>query len=161
MKHYQVNLSEDERKELHRMVSRGHEAAHAIRRAHILLKSAEGWTDEAIGATLGVSRQTVYVVRKRCREEGAAQTVRRKKPGRQVAKIVDGVAEAHLIALTCSEPPAGQARWTLRLLAQRLVSLGYVPAISHETVRQTLKKMRSSPGKRKNGVSLPSKVRPL
>lgn len=141
MKHYQVKLSEEERNELHRMVSRGHEAARTIRRAQILLKSAQGWSAQAIGEALAVSQQTVHVVRKRCVEVGVAQTVHRQKPGRKLAPLVDGVAEAHLIALTCSEPPSGQERWTLRLLAQRLVSLGHVPAISHETVRQTLKKM--------------------
>lgn len=142
MKHYQVTLSEDEREELHRMVSSGHEAARTIRRAQILLRSAEGWTDQAIGHALGVSQQTVHVVRKQCVERGVAQTVHRQKPGRKAEKVLDGVAEAHLIALTCSEPPQGRERWTLRLLATRMVSLGYVLALSHETVRQTLKKMR-------------------
>lgn len=141
MSKYQVNLSEDERGELKRIVSSGSRSARVIRRAQILLQSEAGWTERTIAATLGVSRQTVHVVRKRCVTEGVEPTVRRKKPGRKVEKVLDGVAEAHLIALTCSEPPAGRERWTLRVLAKRLVSLGYVRAISHETVRQALKKM--------------------
>jgi transposase len=141
MKHYQVKLSDEERKELQRMVSRGSEAARAIRRAQILLKSEEGWSERAIAEAFGVSRQTVHVVRKSCVTLGVQQSLSR-KPGRKAEKVLDGVAEAHLIALTCSEPPEGRERWTLRLLAQRLVSLGHVSTISHETVRQTLKKMR-------------------
>jgi transposase len=141
MKHYQVKLSEEERKELHRLVSRGSAPARMMRRAQILLKSEAGWSERAIAEAFGVSRQTVHVVRKSCVTLGVQQSLSR-KPGRKVEKVLDGVGEAHLIALTCSEPPAGQERWTLRLLAHRLVSLGHVPAISHETVRQTLKKMR-------------------
>lgn len=140
MKKYQVNLREEERQELQRIVSRGTAAARTIRRAQILLKSDAGWSERAIAQACGVSRQTVHVVRQRCRTEGVEQTLPR-KPGRKAEKVLDGVAEAHLIALTCSEPPAGQERWTLRLLARRMVNLGYVPALSHETVRRTLKKM--------------------
>jgi transposase len=141
MKHYQVKLSDEERKERQQMGSSGSGAARAIRRAQILLKSEEGWTERAIATAFGVSRQTVHVVRKRCVEAGAQQTLPR-KPGHKAEKVLDGVAEAHLIALTCSEPPKGRERWTLRVLANRLVSLGHVPAVSHETVRQTLKKTR-------------------
>lgn len=139
MKKYAVKLNEDERQELQRLVSSGRAPARTIRRAQILLRSAEGWSERALAAALGVSRQTVHVVRQRCVQAGVQQTLPR-KPGRKAEKVLDGVAEAHLIALTCSEPPAGQERWTLRLLATRLVSLGHVPAISHETVRQALKK---------------------
>jgi len=161
MKHYQVTLNEDERKELQRLVSRGNGAARMIRRAQILLKSEEGWSERAIAEAFGVSRQTVHVVRKRGVEAGVEQTVRRRKPGRQVVKLVDGRTAASLMALTCSEPPAGQERWTLGLLAQRMVSLGHVAAISHETVRQALKKTRSSPGNSKYGVLRPSRMPPL
>jgi hypothetical protein len=85
--------------------------------------------------------QSVHVVRRRCVTEGMEPTVRRKKPGGKTAKRLHGEAEAHLIALTCSEPPAGHEHWTLRVLVQRLVSLGHVPAISYEPVCQRLKKM--------------------
>lgn len=141
MKKYQVKLSEEERQELRRLVSSGSAAARTIRRVQILLRSEEGWTERAIAQAFGVSRQTVHVVRQRCVEVGVQPTLQR-KPGRKAEKVLDGRAEAHLIALTCSEPPAGRERWTLRVLANRLVSLGHVPAISHETVRQALKKMR-------------------
>ena len=113
-----------------------------------MLRSSDGWTDEAIGAALGVSRQTVYTVRKQALGDGVAASLNRKagRKAGQVAKALDGVAEAHLVALTCSEPPAGHERWTLRLLAERLVQLEYVTAVSHETVRHALKKTNSNRG---------------
>jgi transposase len=143
-----IHLSDDERQELTRIVSSGNHAARLIRRAQILLRSADGWTDEAIGAALGVSRQTVYTVRKQAVSDGVAASLNRKSGRKvgQVAKALDGEAEAHLVALTCSEPPAGHERWTLRLLAERMVLLEYVTAVSHETVRQVLKKTSSNPG---------------
>ena len=158
-----IHLSEDERQELTRIVSSGNHSARLIRRAQILLRSADGWTDEAIGAALGVSRQTVYTVRKQAINAGVAASLNRqagRKAG-QVAKALDGVAEAHLVALTCSEPPAGHDRWTLRLLAERMVELEYVTAVSHETVRQVLKKTNSNRGSSRCGVSRPDKTRRL
>ena len=158
-----IHLSEDERQELTRIVSSGNHSARLIRRAQILLRSADGWTDEAIGAALGVSRQTVYTVRKRAINAGVAASLNRKagRKAGQVAKALDGVAEAHLVALTCSEPPAGHDRWTLRLLAERMVELEYVTAVSHETVRQVLKKTNSNRGSSRCGVSRPDKTRRL
>jgi hypothetical protein len=111
-----------------------------IRRAHILLKS-----DEGIGQTLNVSRQTIHDVRQQCVDEGVAETLTR-KPGPRLQPVLDGAAEAHLIALSCSEPPEGRERWTLRLMAGRMVELGYVEAVSHETIRQVLKKTSLSLG---------------
>lgn len=156
-----IHLSEDERQELTRIVSSGNHSARLIRRAQILLRSADGWTDEAIGAALGVSRQTVYTVRKQAINAGVAASLNRKagRKAGQVAKALDGVAEAHLVALTCSEPPAGHDRWTLRLLAERMVELEYVTAVSHETVRQVLKKTNSNRGSSRWGVSRPDKTR--
>jgi len=144
----EIHLSDDERQELTRIVSSGHHSARLIRRAQILLRSSDGWTDEAIGAAVGVSRQTVYTVRKQALGDGVAASLNRKagRKAGQVAKALDGVAEAHLVALTCSEPPVGHERWTLRLLAERMVQLEYVTAVSHETVRQALKKTNSNPG---------------
>ncbi len=144
----EIHLSEDEQQELTRMVTSGNHSARLIRRAQILLKSSDGWTDEAIGAAFGVSRQTVYVVRNQAVSDGVAVCLNRKSGRKvgQVTKALDGVAEAHLVALTCSEPPAGHDRWTLRLLADRMVQLEYVTAVSHETVRQVLKKTNSSRG---------------
>ncbi len=144
----EIHLSDDERQELTRIVRSGNHPARVIRRAQILLKSSDGWTDEAIGTAFGVSRQTVHTVRKQAAGDGVAACLNR-RAGRkvgQVAKALDGVAEAHLVALTCSEPPAGHERWTLRLLADRLVQLEYVTAVSHETVRQVLKKTNSNRG---------------
>ena len=127
------------------------------------MRSADGLSDEAISAALGVSCQTIHVVRQQAATEGLQRTLAR-TPGRkagQVKKALEGVAEAHLVALTCSEPPAGHERWSLRLLAERLVALEYVPAVSHETVRQVLKKTNSSRGSNTLGTSRPSKTRPL
>lgn len=157
-----VHLSDDERQELKRLVSSGQHAARQVRRAQILLRSDDGWTDDAIGAALGVSRQTVYEVRKQAVTEGVDACLNRRsgrRPGQQ-AKALDGVAEAHLLALTCSEPPEGRERWTLRLLAERMVQLEYVTAVSHETVRQVLKKAKPNPGSTKNGASHPNTTRP-
>lgn len=163
MSKIEIHLSDDEQQELTRIVSSGNHPARLIRRAQILLRSSDGWTDEAIGAALGASRQTVHTVRKQAVTEGVDPTLNRKagRKAGQVAKALDGVAEAHLVALTCSEPPAGHERWTLRLLAERMVQLEYVTAVSHETVRQGLKKTNSNRGASKCGVSRPSKTRRL
>jgi transposase len=155
MNKYPIHLSDNERQELTKMVSSGSRPARQIRRAQILLKTADGWTAEAIGAALDVSLQTVFNVRRQAATEGLDKTLHRtggRKAG-QVVKALDGVAEAHLIALTCSEPPEGRERWTLRLLAERMVSLDYVTAVSHETVRQVLKK-------RNQAVAAPNVVHP-
>ncbi len=108
MSKIEIHLSNDERQELTRIVSSGNHPARLIRRAQILLRSSDGWTDEAIGAALGASRQTVHTVRKQTVTEGVEPTLNRKagRKAGQVAKALDGVAEAHLVALTCSEPPA-------------------------------------------------------
>ena len=158
MNKYPIHLSPDEQQELTRIVRNGARPARQICRAHILLKTADGWTAEAISAALGISQQTVFNVRRQAASDGIEPTLRRtggRKAG-QVAKALDGVAEAHLVALTCREPPAGHERWTLRLLAEQMVVLEYVTTVSHETVRQVLKKMSSNPGASKNGVSRPN-----
>jgi transposase len=143
-----IHLSDDERQELTRIVSSGTHSARLIRRAQILLRSSDGWSDDAISAALSVSRQTVYTVRQQAFSDGVAASLNRKagRQAGQVAKALDGVAEAHWVALTCSEPPVGHERWTLRLLAERMVQLEYVTAVSHETVRQALKKTNSNRG---------------
>lgn len=128
------------------MIRKGKAAAAKIRHAHILLKAdADGpaWTDEHIAASFSVSVPTVQGVRQRLVEQGLEAALNRKKQARPSrAPLLDGAGEARLIALRCSAPPAGHARWTLRLLADQAVALDIVEAISHETVRQTLKKMR-------------------
>jgi transposase len=160
---YIVQLSDEERKDLQRIVSIGKSPARMIRRAQILLKADAGWRDEAIVDALGMSEQTVHTVRKQCVQEGASKTIQRTsgRPAGSQVKTLDGVAEAHLIALACSEPPEGRSRWTLRLLADRMVDLEYVDAISYETVRSALKKTNSNPGASKSGASHPNTMRRL
>jgi transposase len=115
-------------------------------RGRILLKADQsdngpGWPDGSISEALDVTVQTIERVRKQLVEEGFDAVLSRRKYTQKVSrKKIDGDVEAHLVALSCSEPPEGRARWTLRLLADSIVELGYVQSISHEAVRQTLKK---------------------
>jgi len=115
-------------------------------RARILLKadqSSDGpvWSDEKISEALDVTVQSIERIRKQLVEEGFDAVLSRRKYTQKVSrKKIDGDVEAHLVALSCSEPPEGRVRWTLRLLADSIVELGYVESISHEAVRQTLKK---------------------
>jgi transposase len=121
-------------------------------RGRILLKADQsdncpGWPDERISEAFDVTVQTIERVRKQLVEEGFDAVLSRRKYTQKVSrKKVDGDVEAHLVALSCSEPPAGRARWTLRLLADSIVELGYVESISHEAVRQTLKKTNLNRG---------------
>jgi hypothetical protein len=148
-KTYIVRLTDDERQGLLQLTKSGKAAAYKIRHAHILLQvDANGphWADEHVAQALHCHSNTVRNVRQRFVEQGLEAAVVRKKqvqPSRQ--RLLDGANEAHLIALRCSQPPAGQAQWTLKLLADKLVELGIVEAISYETVRQTLKKTPSNP----------------
>jgi transposase len=118
-----------------------------------LLKADEGWTDAEIAQALDVGRATVGRVRQRYSAGGLERALPRKPPARQYGRKIDGQTEAHLVALVCSPPPAGYGEWTLRLLADRLVTLEQVElaSVSHETVRQVLKKMNLNPGKSRNG----------
>ena len=155
---YRIALTEDERAHLRGIVGSGIAPARMLTRARILLKAdhgegGPGWSDAAIAGALDVSPSTVLRVRRQCMREGLEATLVRKRPDRVYARALDGVQEAHLIALTCGTPPAGQVRWTLRLLADELVRQEVVETISHETVRQTLKKTTSSHGWWSNGVS--------
>jgi transposase len=141
-KKYIVDLTPDERQELEKLISSGTERARKLARARILLKADEGWTDEAISEALGVGTATVERVRKRFVEWGGIVAIERRKPRRRYERKLDGDAEARLIALACSAPPEGRERWTLRLLAEKLVTLEEVDieSISYETVRSVLKK---------------------
>jgi transposase len=150
-KKYIVTLTEEERRILREMLSRGKAAARKLMHARILLKadaSEDGpnWRDAAIAEGLEVGRATVERVRKRFVEEGFEATLNRHKPRRHYRRTLDGDGEAHLVALACSQAPEGRSRWTLRLLAGRMVALEYVEALSKDTVRRTLKKMNSSLG---------------
>ena len=136
---------------LERMVSSGRNAARKLLRARILLKAdvsngETAWTDEEIAGALETSKLTVYRVRKQWVEEGLEAVLSRRKPsGRQYRKL-DGAQEARLIALACSPPPEGRTRWTMQLLADRLVELKIVDGISDDAVHRTLKKTTSSLG---------------
>lgn len=148
---YKVELSETEREQLQSFVRSGKASVREVQRAQILLKSdrsQEGgnWTYQAICKAYGVSNVTVSATRKAYCEGGMAAALRRKVPERVYAVRMDGEVEAHLIALACSQAPDGQARWTLRLLRDRLIELEYVATVSHETVRQVLKKTNLSRG---------------
>ena len=150
-KKYRVKLSGEEREELKAMVSRGRCAAYRQTHARILLlgdEAQEGGAmkDEEIARSLQVGRATVERVRRRCVEEGLERALGRKEQLNRKRKRLDGEGEAHLIALACGEPPEGRASWTLQLLADRLVEGEIVESISHETVRQTLKKTSLSLG---------------
>lgn len=150
-KKYIVTLMEEERRMLQEMLSRGKAAARKLMHARILLKAdaavgGPGWNDEAIAEALEVGRATVERVRKEFVEEGLEAALERRQPRRQYRRRLDGDGEAHLVALACQEPPEGRSRWTLRLLADRMVRLEYVDQISYQTVRRTLKKTNSSLG---------------
>jgi len=150
-KKYIVTLTEEERQSLHAVLSRGKAAARKLMHARILLKAdadsgSPGWNDAAIAEGLDVGTATVERVRKAFVEEGVEAALERRKPRRQYRRKLDGDGEAHLIALACSQAPEGRCRWTLRLLADRMVALEYVDAISKDTVARTLKKTNLSLG---------------
>ena len=145
-KKYKVELSGPERAELESLTRKGKISARKMKRAQILLKAAAGQLDEDIIAALNASHSTVERTRRRFVEGGLERALNEdKRPGQR--RKLDGRGEAHLIALACSERPDSQARWSMRLLAEKLVELEVVDSISHETVRQTLKKTTSNPGK--------------
>jgi len=151
MKKYIVTLTDDERKELGRMLASGEGAARKLTHARILLKAdrsaaGPGWDDAEIAEALEVGTATIERVRKQFVEEGLEAALSRRRPRREYQRKLDGDGEAHLIALACSQAPEGRKRWTLRLLADRRVALEYVKELSYETVRRVLKKTNSSRG---------------
>ena len=144
-KRYRVTLTAEEREELRRMVSRGKADARKLAHARVLLQADEaeggpGWVDGTIAAAVRVGVRTIERVRRRFVEQGLSAALLPKPSRRVYARKLDGEREAHLLALAGARPPEGKARWTLRLLAERTVALEHVDAVSHETVRQTLKK---------------------
>jgi hypothetical protein len=148
-KKYAVTLSEAERARLRTLVGSGTAPARRLAHARILLKADQGeagpgWTDAAIAAALEVGLATVARVRQAYATAGLDAALTHKRPDREYARTFDGAREARLIALACSDPPTGRERWSLRLLADRLVALEVVAAVSHETVRQVLKQTSSS-----------------
>jgi hypothetical protein len=150
-KKFIVKLDAEERATLQAMLTTGKPAANKILHARILLKADAGeggpnWSDAEIAEALETSPATVQRTRQRLVEEGFQAALCRKKSTRQFIPALDGEAEAHMVALSCSTPPAGRQRWTVRLLTSRMVELGYVGSIGRETIRKTLKKTNCSPG---------------
>ena len=136
---YKVNLTDEEKRNLENLIQKGKIASRSHTRARILLKAAAGIQDQAIIEALNVSPSMVYKTRQRCVEEGPEAALKdRPRPGK-VPKLTEKQA-AHLIALACSDAPAGHDHWTLRLLAGKVVELSYADSCSYETIRQLLKK---------------------
>ncbi len=157
MKKYVVTLTKEERKELESLTYKGKHQSQKVLNALILLGCDEGdfqgkrSLNAEISRVLNVSTRKINRAKKRFVEEGLLVALGGRKGSRVYTKMVDGDFEAHLVALSCSEPPKGFARWSLRLLADRVVELEYIDSISHETVRSVLKKTRSSRGGVKAG----------
>jgi transposase len=145
LKKYRVLLTEEQRVTLQRLIARGSAPARTLTHARVLLKADEApggsaWTNAAIAQALEISDLTVTRVRKRFLDGGLEAGLHRKEQARRKERKLDGEQEAHLIALACSKAPAGRDRWSLRLLAGKMVILGHVDEVSHETVRQVLKR---------------------
>ncbi len=157
MKKFIVTLEEDERRNLITLTSKGKHRSQKVLNAMILLACDEGEhqgkrsTNEEIARVLGISMRKIDRVKKRFVVDGLDIALNGRKGSRVYKKKVDGALEAHLIALSCSEPPEGFSRWSLRLLADKVVELDYIDHISHETVRRVLKKTSSSLGSAKDG----------
>ena len=148
---YVVTLTETERSQLEALIAAGAAPSRKLMQARILLKAdrgpgGPGWVDTAIAEAVEVSQPTIARVRRQYVEEGLEAALNRRAPRREYRRKLDGEQEAHLIALACGTPPAGRGRWSLRLLADRLVELEHVEAVSYQTVRRVLKKTSSSPG---------------
>jgi transposase len=143
-KKYLVTLEDKEREQLEQLLHSGTHATRKVTRARILLKAAAGWEDHTIAAALSVGRATVERLRQRFVEEGLGALEERPRPG--TAPKLDEKAEARLIAEACSDAPAGRKRWTLHLLADRVIALGLAESYSYESVRRVLKKALSNRG---------------
>ena len=165
VKRYVVELSVAEREQLDTLIQTGKRAARQVLKARIMLKAdatGEGWSDSQIAAALDTSVDTVARTRQRLVENGIeAALTRRHSPASARQRIFDGAAEAKLIALACSEPPKGRARWTLKLLEAAVVELNIVERASDNTIGRTLKKTRSSRTGKSNGSSHPTATPPL
>ncbi len=159
MKKYIVTLSKDERETLDALSYKGKQKSQKILNALILLACDEGEyqmersTNEEIARVLGISMRKIDRVKKRFVTEGIDAALNKKKGNRIYVKKADGDFEAHLVALSCSEPPEGFVRWSLRLLADKVVELGYIDSISHETVRGILKKRNQTLATKRMGNS--------
>lgn len=150
-KKYIVALTTDEPDQLLQLIRRGKPSARKVTRARILLQAADALTDDQIAAALHTGAATVERTRKRFVEENLGALNERARPGQR--RKLSGKEEAHLIAVACTAAPAGRQRWTLRLLAGKVVQLGLAETCSYETVRRVLKKTNSSRGRNNSGVS--------
>lgn len=153
---YTIKLTQDEVEELMGIINKGSHSSHTFRAAYVLLNCDEGGfsdkaTNEQISKILKIGMRTIDRIKKRFIEEGMEAALERKPSSRVYEKKIDGEVEAKLVQLCCSEPPAGYAKWSLRLLADKMVELKYVESISYVAVGETLKKMNLSPGKQKDG----------
>ena len=149
-------MIKDEVEELMAIINKGSHSSHTFRTAYVLLNCDEGEfaekvTNEQISKVLKIGMRTIDRIKKRFVEEGLEGVLERKPSTRVYEKKIDGEVEAKLVQLCCSEPPAGYAKWSLRLLADKMVELNYVDSISYVAVGNTLKKMNLSLGKQKDG----------
>jgi transposase len=158
MNKYIITLQAEEREQLEAIIRKGTHASQKVINALILLNCDEATRDrdkrrssKEMAEVLRVSERKIDRVKGRFVEEGFEVALNGREGRTNYNRVVDGDVEAHLVALSCSEPPQGQVRWTLRLLAQKAVELKYVESVSHETVRQTLKKTNLSHGRRSAG----------
>jgi transposase len=149
-KRYRVTLSDEERERLESLTRKGSAPVRMVRRAQTLLLAAEGRRDEDIAKALRIGVATVERTRQRCVEEGVEASLReRPRPGARPK--LGPKQQAFVVALACTKPPAGRERWTMQLLADRVVELQIVPDITDEAIRRLLKRTSSSPGSRKSG----------
>src|ERR671930_2239976 len=160
---YAIDLTDAERAALREILSKNKVKRSTIINAYILLKAdrACGWTNADIASAYDVSTKKVEQLKKRFVEEGFEAALYRKPVTNAHRRKITGEEEAYLIALCCSQAPEGRERWTLRMLADKMVELHIVDSVSHETVRRTLKKTNVNPGTRKNGAFRQSKMPPL
>jgi hypothetical protein len=152
MTKYKVELTAEQREELEQVIRAGQGRARKIMHAHILLSSdrgpqGPGWSEAQIEQAFGVGESTIKRVRKRFVEQGLVEALeRRPQPPRPEKRLLNGREEAYLIALSCGEKPEGRERWSVRLLAHKMVEVGYVEQVGRETIRMALKKMNSNRG---------------
>ena len=152
MIHYKIRLTKTEVEELHEVINKGLHTSHTFRGAYILLNCDEGQfsekvTNDQISKVLKVGMRTIDRVKRRFIEEGLESVLERRPTSRVYERKMDGEVEAKLVALCCSKPPKGYAKWSLRLLADKMVELKYVESISHVAVRSVLKKTNLNLGK--------------
>jgi len=152
MAKYKVTLSREEHEELKEIINKGSHTSQKFRASYVLINCDEGdysekVTNEQISKVLKIGMRTIDRIKKKFIEEGFNAVLERKAPDREYDRKADGDVEARLITLCCSEPPKGYAKWSLRLLADKMIELHYVDSISYETVRRVLKKTNYAPGK--------------